>query len=91
MPSRLDEIKQEVADGTYRVDPAAVAEAMLERSAVYNKRRILSDDQRSLILSLDYCGEQHGDIVRTVGCHYATVTRVIAEHVRPPVFRRRRF
>lgn len=88
--AHLASLKLRVRAGTYKVDPAAVADAMLNRSSHYNGRQRVTSDQRSLIRAMDYLGEAPGDIARTVGVCLATVKRVIDEHERPPVYHRSR-
>lgn len=92
-PAKLAQLKLEVRAGTYKVNPAAVAEAIFNRTRTQNGKSgtgNLDENTRSMILALDFQGERTKDISRRVGVCPATVTKVVHDHQRPPCYHRSR-
>jgi DNA-directed RNA polymerase specialized sigma24 family protein len=77
---RIAQIKLHIRAGTYKVDPAAVAEAMLNRSQDLGLKL---QEKRSEVRALDYNGVPQQEIAETTGLHEATVARILDRHCRP--------
>lgn len=78
--SRVEQIRKQVREGTYKVDADAVAEAMLELDSGRNR---IDADTRSLIRALHYDGTTARDIAKQVGVCEITVSRILRSHCRP--------
>lgn len=86
--ARVAEIKRQVEAGTYRIDPALVAEAMIDRKRTRNNG--VTEEQMQAIRALDYEGVGEGRIAAETCVSQATVSKVIRNHERPPVYHRAR-
>ncbi len=86
---RIAELRRRVRAGTYKVDPEAVAEAMLSRAHDATPRQT-SEEARWKVRALDYAGVSQVDIARTTGLSAMTVYRILSQHFRPAVHFERR-
>jgi DNA-directed RNA polymerase specialized sigma24 family protein len=79
---RIAQIKLHVRAGTYKIDPAAVAEAMLNRSQDLGMQ---FQEQRCEVRALDYNGVPQQEIAETLGLDEGTVARILDRHYRPGI------